>query len=92
MKLHVLALGLTVGILWGGVILLTGLANLIWPGYSVAFLEVVASIYPGFSPGGGVGAVLLGTVYGLADGVIGGVIVAWLYNGLSRKFPGQGSE
>ncbi|MGM0680580.1 MAG: bacteriophage holin, partial [Pseudomonadota bacterium] len=71
MKLHALALGLTLGILWGGAILLTGLANLIWPGYGMAFLEVVASIYPGFAPGGGVGTVLLGSVYGLADGVIG---------------------
>ncbi|MDR9437384.1 MAG: hypothetical protein RI563_10895 [Thiohalophilus sp.] len=86
MKLHALALGLTLGILWGGAILLTGLVNLIWPGYGVAFLEVIGSIYPGFYPGGGVGTVLLGTVYALADGVIGGVIVAWLYNVLARKF------
>ena len=86
MKLHALALGLTLGILWGAAILLTGLANLIWPGYGGAFLDVIASIYPGFYPGGGVGPVLLGTVYGLADGMIGGVIVAWLYNVLARKF------
>jgi len=92
MKLHALALGLTAGILWGGAILLTGLANLIWPGYGVGFLEVIASIYPGFYPGSGVGSVVLGTVYGLADGVIGGVIFAWLYNVLSRRFAGQGSE
>lgn len=92
MKLHTLALGLTAGILWGGIILLTGLVNLIWPGYGGAFLDVVASIYPGFYPGSGVGAVVLGTVYGLADGMIGGVIFAWLYNVLSRKFSGQGSE
>ncbi|MDY6981405.1 MAG: hypothetical protein SV201_16155 [Pseudomonadota bacterium] len=88
MKLHILALGLAAGILWGGAILLTGLANLIWPGYGVAFLEVIGSIYPGFAPGGGVGTVLLGTVYGVADGIIGGVIFAWLYNVLARRFAG----
>lgn len=88
MKLHALALGLAAGILWGGAILLTGLANLIWPGYGVAFLEVIGSIYPGFAPGSGVGTVLLGTVYGLADGIIGGVILAWLYNGMARRFAG----
>jgi len=92
MRLHVLALGLAAGILWGGAILFAGLANLVWPGYGGAFLEAVASIYPGFYPASGVGAVLLGTVYGLADGVIGGVIFAWLYNVLSRKFAGQGRE
>lgn len=77
MRLNVMALGLAAGILWGGVIFLVALANLLWPGYGAGFLELVASIYPGYSPASGIGSVVLGTVYGLIDGVLGGMIFAW---------------
>ena len=33
MRLNVLALPLTFGLLWGAVILFVAVANLIWPGY-----------------------------------------------------------
>ena len=48
MRMDIKALSLTVAIVWGGSILLIGLANLIWTSYGVAFLEVAASIYPGY--------------------------------------------
>lgn len=88
MRLNVIALGLAAGLLWAGAILLVALANLIWPGYGAAFLELVASIYPGYHPGTGVGSAILAAIYGLIDGIIGGVIFAWLYNAFSRKFSG----
>ena len=80
MKLHVSALALTAALLWGGVILVVGLANMIWPHYGGAFLEVMASIYPGYHPGSGIRSVITGTLYGLVDGAIGGAIFAWVYN------------
>jgi len=80
MKLHVTALALTAGLLWGGAILMVALANLAWPEYGRAFLDLTASIYPGYRPGTGIGSVITGTVYGLVDGTIGGAIFAWLYN------------
>jgi hypothetical protein len=80
MRLHVTALALTAGLLWGGAILVVGLANLIWPEYGRAFLELMASIYPGYRPATGIGSVITGTLYGLVDGAIGGAIFAWLYN------------
>ncbi len=79
MTLNVKAMGVAVGLLWGACMLLMGLANLIWPGYGVAFLNLVASIYPGYEIGG-FGSVIVGTLYALVDGAIAGVIVAWLYN------------
>jgi len=80
MKLHVTALALAAGLLWGGAILLVALINLGAPVYGRAFLDLAASIYPGYHPGTGIGSVVLGTGYGLVDGTIGGAIFAWLYN------------
>jgi hypothetical protein len=80
MKLHVTALALTAGLLWGGAILMVALANLAWPEYGRAFLDLTASIYPGYRPGTGMGSVITGTLYGLVDGTIGGAIFASLYN------------
>jgi hypothetical protein len=87
MKFRIRALALAIGIFWGGAILLTGVANLIWPGYGSAFLQLLASIYPGYSATASFGQVVIGTLYGLVDGAIGGAIFAWLYNTLSSLFP-----
>lgn len=80
MKLHITALALTAGLFWGGAMLVVALANLAWPEYGRTFLELAASIYPGYRPGAGIGSVITGTLYGLVDGTIGGAIFAWLYN------------
>ena len=80
MRLDTKALGFTFGISWGGSILLVGIANLIWPGYGSAFLELGASLYPGYAAGYSFGQVIIGTLYGLVDGFIGGLIFAWVYN------------
>ena len=61
-------------------IFLMGVANLIWPTYAAGFLEVVASIYPGYQATPSLGEVLTGTLYGLVDGFIAGLIVGWRYN------------
>jgi len=84
MKFNIPALALTAGLIWGGAVLAVGLANLIWPGYGRAFLDLMASIYPGYRPGTGIGSVVTGTLYALVDGSIGGVVFGWLYNLLAR--------
>ncbi len=80
MRMDLKALSLTVAIVWGGSILLIGLANLIWITYGVAFLEVAASIYPGYRGPSSLGQVIVGSLYGLVDGFIGGLIIGWIYN------------
>jgi len=84
MKFNIPALALTAGLIWGGAILAVGLANLAWPGYGRAFLDLMASIYPGYRPGTGIGSVVTGSLYALVDGSIGGVVFGWLYNLLAR--------
>jgi hypothetical protein len=64
--------------------LFVGLSHLVWPSYGGSFLDVAASIYPGFHPAGGVGAIMVGTLYALLDGAFGGAVIAWLYNRCTR--------
>jgi len=87
MKFNLTALTLTSGLIWGGAVLMVALANLIWPSYGRAFLDLAASVYPGYHPGAGVGSVITGTLYGLVDGAIAGAVFGWLYNLLARLRP-----
>jgi len=87
MKLSISALSMAAGMLWGGALLLVGVANLIWPSYGDAFLTLTASIYPGYYPGTGVGSVIIGTVYGLVDGAIAGAFLGWFYNLFAGERP-----
>ena len=88
MRFNIIAFSLTSSLIWGGAIFVVGTANVVWPNYGSAFLELAASIYPGYQPGPSIGSVVMGTLYGLADGAIGGALFAWLYNLLSRRFSG----
>lgn len=85
MKLNVKALAFAGAILWGGCVLLMGVANLIWGGYGGHFLEFLASFYPGYHAVRSGAEVLLVTLYALADGLIGGALFAWLYNAVAVK-------
>jgi hypothetical protein len=80
MKLSVKSLAITAAILWGGAMLIMGGANMMFPGYGSSFLEVIASVYPGYQPGTGISSVIIGSLYGVVDAGVGGAIFAWLYN------------
>jgi hypothetical protein len=84
MKLSVKGLATAVALLTGGCFLLVGLFELTFPGYGGAFLDLGASIYPGYHGPDGIGSVIVVTLYGLVDGAIGGAVVAWLYNWATR--------
>ena len=85
MRLNVKALAFTAASLWGAVMLLVGFAHFIWPGYGTAFLDVMASLYPGYEVTPTMDAVILGTLYGFLDGAIAGLIFSWLYNVFVRE-------
>ena len=85
MKFNLTALTLTVGLFSGAALLVVASANLIWPNYGRAFLDLAASIYPGYHPGSGVGSIVTGTLYGLVDGAIAGAVFGWLYNLLAGE-------
>ncbi len=81
MRLNVKAMTISVALFWGILAMfLVGLGNMIWPGYGQAFLDLMASLYPGYKATGSFGQVIVGTLYGLLDGAICGALFAWLYN------------
>jgi len=80
MRFSLKAIALAGAIVWGGAILLVGLANLAVPAYGMSFLQMTSSVYPGFHPSHTLGSVLMGTLDGLVDGAVGGSLFAWLYN------------
>ncbi len=80
MKLNLKALVLTAGILWALAVFLVGILNLIWSGYGVAFLKLIASVYPGYHASSSIGDLIVGTLYAFVDGAICGLVFGWFYN------------
>ncbi len=82
MKLNIKAFGLACGLVWG-----LGLFFLTW--WIIAFegttgdVTFIGRLYRGYSitPIGS----LIGLAWAFADGLIGGLIFAWLYNLLAGK-------
>ncbi len=84
MKLSLKALAITFGLLWGGLLLVVGMANLVAPTYGSSFLHGMSSVYPGFHASGRFADVLVGTGYALIDGALAGLVFGWLYNFFAR--------
>jgi hypothetical protein len=83
MKLKPFALGLSLGLVWGGVLFVTTWLSY-FTGYGKMFLDVLAgSIYPGYaiSPWGSV----LGLFYGFVDLLIMGTLVGRIYNRIAGE-------
>lgn len=85
MTVNLKALAVTLAIVTGGSFLVVGLLNLAFPSYGVAFLQLGASIYPGYHGPDGFGSVIVVTLYGLVDGAVWGVILGWLYNTVAGR-------
>ena len=87
MRLSVKATTIVTALLWGASILFVGLINLIDSSYGVEFLKIIGSVYPGFHGSGTFGDVLIGTLYGVLDGAVGGCLIGWLYNVFVSRAP-----
>jgi hypothetical protein len=87
MKLDVKAFGLTCGLVWG-----VGLLCLTW--WLIAFygatgeITFIGRLYRGYSVSP-VGSVI-GLIWGFADGLVGGLVFAWLYNAIAGPAPSPG--
>lgn len=84
MKLSIKALTCACAIVWGLVVFLVAVGNLLWPPYGATFLGLVSSIYPGYKAVASLGNVIVGTLYALVDGAVGGAVFAWIYNQVAK--------
>jgi hypothetical protein len=82
MKLKPLALGIALGIIWGGALCITTLVST-YTGYARLFLETIPqSVYPGYTIS--LFGSVLGLIYGFVDGLVGGALISWIYNRIAK--------
>ena len=84
MKLDPKALAYTAAALCGASVFVIGLVNLSSPDYGLQFLELLASVYPGYTAERTIESVLIGTGYALVKGAALGWLFGWLYNRLVK--------
>ena len=83
MKLDTNKFALTGGIVWGLSLFITTIVSVyIYPGYALAFLNGIGSIYPGYTVS--LTGSIIGAVYGFFDVFIGTYIVVWIYKKLGK--------
>ena len=85
MRFKPVKFGFVIAVFWGFVVFSVALSNLFFPGYGVAFLELIDGIYPGYTFGqwGFMGCIVAG-LYAALDGFICGLIFAWLFNAIHK--------
>lgn len=77
-KLSPLSLGLSMGVIWGVMIVLMGLMAHFFE-YGTAFVTSMGVIYVGYEPS--IVGSFIGGAIGFIDALIVGLLIAWLYNG-----------
>lgn len=80
MRLCVRSLAGASAVLWGGMFLIVAIAHQATGTYGAHILDLGASVYPGYEAGGGLGSVVVVTLYALLDGAVFGALFAWVYN------------
>jgi hypothetical protein len=84
MRISLVAITLSSSIVWGATLLFAGLLHMADPAYGGAFLQMMSSVYPGADTAPTLGRILLGTVYGLVDGAVVGILFGLLYSAFSH--------
>jgi hypothetical protein len=72
-------------VLLGACMLVVGLINLKYASYGGDFLKMMASVYPGYHDSRTISEVLIGTIYGLVDGAILGLVFSSLYRWMGNR-------
>ena len=78
MKLSIKGMALACAIIWSLLILLVTLLNMITGTYGEDFVFAMSSVYLGYDST--FIGLIVGIIWAIVDGAIGGVIFAWLYN------------
>ena len=80
MKFNVAAAAITGGVGFALALGISAVLNMAFEGYGQAFLDIMASVYPGYKASGTVGDLVIGCFYAAVDGIIAGGGLALLYN------------
>ena len=80
MKFNIAAAAIAGGVGFSIALGLAGIINMFVDGYGSIFLEMMASVYPGYKASGTVGDLVIGCFYAATDGMIAGGGIALLYN------------
>ncbi len=80
MKFNIAAAAITLGVGFAIALGLSGILNMLFEGYGQAFLDLMASVYPGYKASGSAGDLVIGCFYATTDGIIAGGGLALLYN------------
>ena len=76
-RLSPLAFGLSLGVVWGVSVFIMGLVAQ-YLSYGTEFVSAMGVVYIGYEPSI-VGSVI-GGLFGFIDALVGGALIAWLYN------------
>jgi hypothetical protein len=79
-RLNVKALAIALGASWAFCILFAGWVAIF--GWSVQFVEVMGSVYLGYNAS--FTGAIIGALWGFVDGAIAGVVIAFIYNVVSK--------
>jgi len=78
-RLCVLCFGLTLGILWAAIVLGMGIAaSASGLSYGSEFVDAIGTMYIGY--GATFVGSIIGAIWAFVDGLIAGLLFAWLYN------------
>ena len=75
-RIQPLALGVAIGVLWAIYVFCIGITAMF--GWGVALVDVLASLYIGY--GASIIGAIIGAIWAFVDGLVAGVIIAWVYN------------
>jgi hypothetical protein len=82
-KLRVVPMGLSLGVTWGGGIMLLGWMAAL--GWGTRLVELFSSLYRGYAPtltGG-----IVGGLWGFGDAFLAGLVMTTLYNAFASHHP-----
>ncbi|VAW59829.1 hypothetical protein MNBD_GAMMA11-108 [hydrothermal vent metagenome] len=79
-KLNVKGLAIALGSAWGFCMLFAGWASIY--GWAIEFVDIMGSVYIGYEATF-IGAII-GAIWGFVDGATGGLMIAVIYNVVSK--------
>ena len=85
MRLKIRALAFALALLGAGFTLLVGAVNLFYPNYGSPILEMLTSVFPGYSGTSTVKSVLTASGYVAFTGAVVGILIGLLYNLLADR-------